>query len=190
MDHRSFWGVDHAAGACTLCAKGSLYHHLAHRDYLSGLFNQLSFQEKFRKKVDANESFTIFLGDIDDFKKVNDEYGHLTGDEVIRKVGEVFRTLSEGYKGQAFRYGGEEFVILLPHMDDKVIHQFLRELYDRLESLQPLPISMSFGQAETTEANDPEKLITLADQRLYTAKKSGKRRTCLSDDELFIPSAV
>ncbi|MGM0826917.1 MAG: GGDEF domain-containing protein [Bacillota bacterium] len=125
-------------------------------DYLSGLFNQLSFQEKFRRKVDANESFTVLLGDIDDFKKVNDEYGHLTGDDVIRKVGEVFRTLSETYNGQAFRYGGEEFVILLPHMDDDFIHQFLKELYSRLETLAPISISMSFGQAETTEAEDPE----------------------------------
>ncbi|MGF3102297.1 GGDEF domain-containing protein [Rossellomorea sp. DUT-2] len=170
-------------------AQKEAYHHLAHRDYLSGLFNQLSFQEKFRRKVDANESFTLLLGDIDDFKKVNDEFGHLTGDEVIRKVGEVFRTLSETYKGQAFRYGGEEFVIILPHSDDHVIHQFLNDLYSRLETLKPLPISMSFGQAETTEAKDPEKLIALADQRLYVAKKSGKRRTCLTNDELFIPSA-
>ncbi|RBP03739.1 diguanylate cyclase (GGDEF)-like protein [Rossellomorea aquimaris] len=170
-------------------AQKEAYHHLAHRDYLSGLFNQLSFQEKFRRKVDADESFTLLLGDIDDFKKVNDEFGHLTGDEVIRKVGEVFRTLSVTYKGQAFRYGGEEFVILLPHTDDHVIHQFLNDLYSRLETLKPLPISMSFGQAETTEAKDPEKLIALADQRLYVAKKSGKRRTCLANDELFIPSA-
>ncbi|MGE6755365.1 GGDEF domain-containing protein [Rossellomorea sp. NPDC071047] len=163
------------------------YHHLAHRDYLSGLFNQLSFQEKFKGKVDANESFTFFLGDIDDFKKVNDEYGHLTGDDVIRKVGEVFRNLTETYKGQAFRYGGEEFVILLPHMDDGVIHQFLKELYSRLETLAPISISMSFGQAGTTEDDDPEKLFALADQRLYVAKKAGKGRTCLANDELYIP---
>jgi len=171
-------------------AQKEAYHHLAHRDYLSGLFNQLSFQEKFKRKVDANESFTLLLGDIDDFKKVYDDYGHLTGDEVIRKVGAVFRTITEPYKGQAFRYGGEEFVILLPQMDDHVIQQFLKDLYYRLEALTPIAISMSFGQAETREANDPEKLIALADQRLYVAKKAGKGRTCLANDELYIPSAV
>ncbi|TYS80278.1 GGDEF domain-containing protein [Rossellomorea aquimaris] len=171
-------------------AQKEAYHHLARRDYLSGLFNQLSFQEKFKRKVDANESFTLLLGDIDDFKKVNDDYGHLTGDEVIRKVGAVFRTITEPYKGQAFRYGGEEFVILLPQMDEHVIQQFLKDLYYRLEALTPIAISMSFGQAETREANDPEKLIALADQRLYVAKKAGKGRTCLANDELYIPSAV
>ncbi|WP_179884921.1 GGDEF domain-containing protein [Bacillus sp. AFS015802] len=166
------------------------YHHLAHKDYLSGLFNHRSFQERFRRKLEENESFTLLLGDIDDFKKVNDVYGHLTGDDVIRKTGEVFRCQAEAYNGQAFRYGGEEFVFILPHMDDRIIQAFLHELYDQLYTLEPMSISMSFGQSHSGETIEPEKLIALADQRLYVAKKSGKRRTCLADDRLFVPGAA
>ncbi|KPL61360.1 GGDEF domain-containing protein [Rossellomorea vietnamensis] len=163
------------------------YHHLAHKDYLSGLFNHRSFQERFRSKLEEKESFILLLGDIDDFKKVNDDYGHLTGDDVIRKTGEVFRLHAEAYNGQAFRYGGEEFVFLLPNMDEHNIQQFLQELYGQLKKLEPIAISMSFGQSQTTETLEPERLIALADERLYHAKKAGKRRTCLADDTLIVP---
>jgi diguanylate cyclase len=163
------------------------YHHLAHKDYLSGLYNHRSFQERFRRRLENNELFILFLGDIDDFKKVNDEYGHLTGDEVIRKTGEVFLFHAEAYNGQAFRYGGEEFVFILPAMEDRIIQKFLHELYDHLKNLEPVPISMSFGQSQSSETFEPEKLIALADHRLYVAKKTGKGRSCLTSDHLFIP---
>ncbi|MFI8686534.1 GGDEF domain-containing protein [Rossellomorea sp. NPDC077527] len=163
------------------------YHHLAHKDYLSGLFNHRSFQERFRRKLEDNESFILFLGDIDDFKKVNDEYGHLTGDEIIRKAGEIFDLHAEAYNGQAFRYGGEEFVFLLPYMDELTIRRFLNELYAQLKRLEPIPISMSFGQSQSTETLEPEKLIALADQRLYEAKGTGKGKICLAHDKVFIP---
>ncbi|MBN8194526.1 GGDEF domain-containing protein [Bacillus sp. NTK074B] len=163
------------------------YHHLAHKDYLSGLLNHRSFQERFRSRLEQNEYFNLLIGDIDDFKKVNDEYGHLTGDDLIRKAGEVFRSHAEAYNGQAFRYGGEEFVFILPFMEDSILERFLYDLYDQLKELKPLPISMSFGQAQSSETDEPEKLISLADQRLYFAKKSGKCRTYLTNDKIFIP---
>ncbi|MCA1062116.1 diguanylate cyclase [Rossellomorea sp. AcN35-11] len=168
-------------------AQKEAYHNLAHKDYLSGLYNHRSFQEKFRQKLGENESILLLLGDIDDFKKVNDEYGHLMGDDVIRKVGEVFRSSAEDNGGQAFRYGGEEFVILLPGVKIHEIHHFLSELYDKLRNLDPLPVSMSFGQSQSSETTEPEKLIALADQRLYAAKRAGKKRTCLVHHEYFLP---
>lgn len=163
------------------------YHHLAHKDYLSGLLNHRSFQERFRSKLEEKESFILLLGDIDDFKKVNDEYGHLTGDDVIRKTGGVFRFHAEAYNGQAFRYGGEEFVFILPTMDERIIQRFLQELYRQLAKLEPIAISMSFGQSQSTETLEPERLIALADERLYHAKISGKGRTCLANDTLIVP---
>ncbi|OXS55708.1 GGDEF domain-containing protein [Bacillus sp. DSM 27956] len=163
------------------------YHHLAHKDYLSGLFNHRSFQERFRSKLEEKESFILLLGDIDDFKKVNDEYGHLTGDDVIRKTGEIFRFHAEAYNGRAFRYGGEEFVFILPEMDERNIKRFLQELYGQLKHLEPIAISMSFGQSQSTETLEPERLIALADERLYQAKKAGKKRTCLANGAMFMP---
>ncbi len=108
------------------------YHHLVHQDYLSGLFNHRSFQEKFRQKIESNESFFLLLGDIDDFKKVNDEYGHLRGDEVIKEVGSMFLSLSRKFHGEAYRYGGEEFALLIPLMDEHKLNGFFSELYQNL----------------------------------------------------------
>ncbi|MFP3471067.1 GGDEF domain-containing protein, partial [Micrococcus sp. SIMBA_144] len=111
-------------------------HHLAHKDYLSGLLNHGSFQERFRSRLEQNQCFNLLIGDIDDFKKVNDEYGHLTGDDLTRKAGDVFRIHAEAYNGQAFRYGGEEFVFILPYMEDSILERFLYVLYDRLKELE------------------------------------------------------
>ncbi|WP_064092314.1 GGDEF domain-containing protein [Rossellomorea aquimaris] len=163
------------------------YHHLVHRDYLSGLFNHRSFQEKFRRKLESNNHFFLLLGDIDDFKKVNDEYGHLIGDEVIKSVGEILLALTEEYDAEPYRYGGEEFALLMPKMTEETLKQFLSDLYLRIKNVNTASISMSFGLACSNESNEPEKLISLADQRLYIAKKSGKKRVYLSSDEVFIP---
>ncbi|XXM72237.1 GGDEF domain-containing protein [Lysinibacillus sphaericus] len=161
------------------------YHFLMHQDYLSGLFNHRSFQEKLRENTASGKSFSLFLGDIDDFKKVNDVYGHQKGDEVIKEVGDILRAFSSGHKGQAFRYGGEEFALLLPHFEEENLNGTLNELYGGLRNARSLPISMSFGQASSSEENDPEKLLSLADKRLYIAKQSGKKRACLKDGELY-----
>jgi diguanylate cyclase len=161
------------------------YHFLMHQDYLSGLFNHRSFQEKLRENTASGKPFSLFLGDIDDFKKVNDEFGHQKGDEVIKEVGGILRTFSSDHKGQAFRYGGEEFALLLPNFEEQNLNSFLDDLYGELKNARSLPISMSFGQASSTEGNEPEKLISLADKRLYKAKQSGKKRACLKDGGLY-----
>ena len=163
------------------------YHHLIHRDYLSGLFNHRSFQEKFRRKLESDNPFFLLLGDIDDFKKVNDEFGHLTGDEVIKSVGEILLTLSKEYDIEPYRYGGEEFAALMPKMSDEILHHFFSELYERIANINSAEITMSFGLACSYESNEPEHLISLADQRLYFAKKAGKRRVYLNSEEVFIP---
>jgi diguanylate cyclase len=161
------------------------YHFLMHQDYLSGLFNHRSFQEKLRENTASGKSFSLFLGDIDDFKKVNDEYGHQKGDEVIKEVGDILRAFLSDYNGQAFRYGGEEFALLLPHFENENMNSFLDELYCELRKARSLSISMSFGHASSSEENEPEKLLSLADKRLYKAKQAGKKRACLKDGEIY-----
>ncbi|MBH9968952.1 GGDEF domain-containing protein [[Bacillus] enclensis] len=161
------------------------YHFLMHQDYLSGLFNHRSFQEKLRENAASGKSFSLLLGDIDDFKKVNDEYGHQKGDEVIKEVGDILRAFSSDHKGQAFRYGGEEFALLLPRFEEEHLTSFLDKLYEELRNARSLPISMSFGQACSFEENEPGKLLSLADKRLYKAKQSGKKRVCLEGGGMY-----
>ncbi|WP_175988544.1 GGDEF domain-containing protein [Bacillus sp. Marseille-Q1617] len=162
------------------------YHYLVHQDYLSGLSNHRSFQEKLKENAASGNYFSLFLGDIDDFKKVNDKYGHQKGDEVIKEVGEIFQAVSLRYKGQAFRYGGEEFALMLPDIDEEDLNSLLDDLYDQMRDARSLSISMSFGQSCSKEGNDPAELLLFADQRLYKAKQAGKNRVFLQSGEVYI----
>ncbi len=165
------------------------YHYQLNQDYLSGLFNHRYFQDEIRNKISNLEPFYLLLGDIDDFKKINDEKGHLVGDQVIREVGKQFIILSDKYSGKAFRYGGEEFAFLLPVLTKDKVQTFLNELYSALSHLElneeMYSITMSFGQAVNQNGTQAEELIKLADQRLYMAKRNGKNQVVLDTHEVF-----
>ncbi|MCA1056679.1 GGDEF domain-containing protein [Rossellomorea aquimaris] len=161
------------------------YHDLVHRDYLSGLFNHRSFQEKLKQNCTSGKRFCLLLGDIDDFKKVNDEQGHQKGDEVIKAAGEIFESICDRYNGQAFRYGGEEFALMFPEKTIPEMKGLMDELFATFAKTTILPLSMSFGESCSDEGNVPEELLSLADQRLYKAKQAGKKRVCLRNGELF-----
>lgn len=93
-----------------------IYHELLARDYLTNLYNHRCFQEQMNKLSLKADPFFIVMGDIDHFKPINDEYGHLAGDEVLKDLGEIFSEAVNIFGGQAFRYGGEEFAFLMPEL--------------------------------------------------------------------------
>ncbi|MCY1375509.1 putative diguanylate cyclase DgcT [compost metagenome] len=120
--------------------------------------------------------------DIDHFKKVNDSHGHPAGDKVIQAVAEVMReqVRDTDYAG---RYGGEEFVVLLPDVDSAAATLFAERLRRRIESLlvtyegQGIPFTISLGVADLSEpAEDYQQLIERADQALYAAKEAGRNQ--------------
>ena len=159
-------------------------------DELTGLFNHRRFQEVMTAEVERARRYGHELGlimlDIDNFKSVNDTYGHLTGDNVLRAVARVLRQSSREIDEPA-RYGGEEMAVALPQTDLEGAYQFAERVRGRIEALQlplangdgALTVTASFGVASLAVADGASKgaLVAAADSALYEAKRSGKNRT-------------
>jgi diguanylate cyclase (GGDEF)-like protein len=160
-------------------------------DELTGLFNHRRFQEVMTAEVERARRYHHELGlimlDIDNFKQVNDTYGHLQGDMVLREVARVLRQSSRDVDEPA-RYGGEEMAVALPQTDLEGAYQFAERVRRRIEALElPLPdghegvlrVTASFGAASLAGTGNADKdtLVAAADAALYQAKRSGKNRT-------------
>jgi diguanylate cyclase (GGDEF)-like protein len=168
---------------------------LASTDALTGLANKRALEEALTRdlaRADRDHTWlTIVISDIDFFKKVNDTYGHLTGDEVLRQVGGAFGTkLRAG--DLAARYGGEEFLLILPGSNvvgGKIAAERLRRMLEGLimpGPNGPFSITSSFGVASICGpgcAGKMKDLIARADQALYAAKHSGRNRVVAAVDD-------
>jgi len=160
------------------------------RDPLTGVYNRRHFQERLLAEwayaVRHRSAISLVMIDIDHFKKVNDTYGHLGGDEVLRCVGDTLG-LQVRTEDIAARFGGEEFVVLSRGIDLAQTARFAERLRSAIASARPvyegtlIPITASFGvaamQAESPIAN-PEELVARADAALYRAKHDGRNRVC------------
>jgi len=157
-------------------------------DELTGLSNQRRFRELMRKEEERAHRFghdlSLIMLDIDDFKRVNDEHGHLQGDEVLRTVSRILDEESRGVDEPA-RYGGEEFAVALPETDLRGAVEVAERIRSRLEServpgvdgVGPVHVTASVGAASLpASAADVQNLVAAADAALYEAKRSGKNR--------------
>jgi diguanylate cyclase len=157
-----------------------IFHELMFTDYLTGLYNHRHFQEQLRVLTSGKQDFLLVMGDIDHFKQINDQFGHLAGDEILKKIGIIFQELATEYDAQAFRYGGEEFAFLLPAIEETSQIRFFDDLYKRLSagkfSEECESVTMSFGIASSKGAALPDKLLGYTDQLLYSAKANGKNQ--------------
>jgi len=150
-------------------------------DNLTGLYNRLYFDEMSKYFIEKYKRyktpFTMLLFDIDDFKKINDTYGHQIGDDVLRKVGNILLD-SLRRTDIAFRYGGEEFVVILPQTsieNSKKVVDRLRALIAREINFNGKPVTISGGIAQYN-GEELEKFIKKLDDALYEAKRSGKNK--------------
>jgi diguanylate cyclase len=164
-----------------LAGKTEQMRQMAETDKLTGLYN--------RDKLDAtltgllpditqsNEPVTLMLLDIDHFKQINDEFGHLTGDKVLTRLAELLRSQMRNQDFIA-RWGGEEFVVLLP---DTLLEQGA-ELAERLrvyiaaQSIEGHNLTISIGVAQHQQNESTEALLDRADKALYQAKHQGRNR--------------
>ncbi len=161
-------------------------------DELTGLFNHGRFQEVIAAEVAAAQRFGQPLGllmlDIDNFKRVNDTYGHPQGDLVLREVAQVLREATREIDEPA-RYGGEEMIVALPQTDldgAEVIAERVRTAVEalelrRLDGEGTLRVTVSCGVVASATAGK-EALIAAADEALYRAKRAGKNRTVRASD--------
>ncbi|HEX6389409.1 MAG TPA: diguanylate cyclase, partial [Solirubrobacteraceae bacterium] len=159
-------------------------------DELTGLSNRRRFQEVLGSEVERSRRFSQPVGlvmlDIDDFKAVNDSYGHQAGDVVLREVARVLKASSREIDEPA-RYGGEELAVVLPGTDLEGAYNLAERVREGIEALDlpvfradgtRLHVTASFGAATLpVSAHDARGLVAAADAALYEAKRAGKNRT-------------
>jgi len=165
--------------------------NMAIRDSLTGLYNfrQLHafLDDELIRSERYGHAFCLLIIDIDHFKAINDTHGHLFGDHVLKKLGEIMSKVSRS-TDQVFRYGGEEFVIIMPETgyDEAVVA--VDRLMDAVRSHtfvcdeQRAKITVSIGGTSFPfQSIDKVELIKLADQALYKAKEMGRNRFILKE---------
>jgi diguanylate cyclase (GGDEF)-like protein len=165
---------------------------LAQCDGLTGLLNRRYWEQclahEFARHLRYDIATSLVIFDIDHFKSVNDTYGHQAGDEVIREVARVTKQLARE-TDFAGRYGGEEFVVLLPDTDLQGARQFAERLRNAIERLRVdhqsglLSFTVSLGVAcIDSNMTDHGALVEQADKALYSSKENGRNRTTVYSD--------
>lgn len=159
--------------------------NMIEQDTLTELYNRRSGNRRLQNIIDKasaqGSSFSVSIGDIDFFKKVNDTYGHDCGDEVLRRIA---RKLKEHMRSQGFvaRWGGEEFLLVFDHKNQYEAQESLQKLLDDIRALaipygdKTIHVTMTFGVTENT-SSDINQLIKEADDKLYLGKSGG--RNCI-----------
>ena len=184
--------LEYLAGQAVVSIENASLHETVERqavtDELTGLANVRAFTSILDRELERSRRFDTPLGlvmlDIDDFKQVNDTYGHQQGDEVLAQVAGVLRDLSRDLDVPA-RYGGEEMAVVLPQTDAAGAALLAERMRKAVEALQVsqiggggmLGVTASFGVASVPDtASDRDGLIAAADAALYEAKRGGKNR--------------
>ena len=165
---------------------------LASQDHMTKLYNRRYFSEISMKILELakrnKKDLSVLMLDIDKFKNVNDTYGHHVGDDVIIALANVLKNLSRN-SDVACRFGGEEFLILLPETNlegayaiAEKIRKHVEDLVIKLENQETLKFTISAGVAQIDIENELnlEKTIQRADDALYEAKEGGRNKVCKS----------
>lgn len=158
--------------------------NLVEKDALTALYNRRYSNERLktisRKSTDSGKPFSVSIGDIDFFKKVNDTYGHDAGDMVLVAVANTLKKFMKE-KGFVARWGGEEFLIVFEKSDLTEAEKSLNELLEQIRAIEVpygdtvIKVTMSYG-VTTGYPDDIEKTLKEADDRLYYAKQHGRNQ--------------
>ena len=172
----------------------ALQHHrlklMARKDPLTGLGNRMALDAALATEVARaqrfGQPFALLIADIDHFKRINDSLGHSAGDQVIRAVATQARDCLRPYD-QAFRFGGEEFVVILSQTSlakgMQIAERIRKRIAQRcsLDAATTGKITVSIGAAEIREAETVDGLFDRADRALYRAKSEGRNRSIAAD---------
>jgi len=173
----------------TILQQAEQLRELSVRDALTKLYNRRHFDEQattlFNQAVRHKRPLSLVIGDIDFFKRINDQFSHATGDAVLRQVGEILRTHMR-LSDLVARYGGEEFVIALPETALPQAAALCDKLRAMIEgfpwhNVHPeLKVTMSMGVYADLAAGTAEAMLQKADALLYRAKESGRNQVCFA----------
>ena len=164
------------------------YRELSIVDSLTQLYNSRYFYHQLKIEMDRADRYghplTLLLLDLDDFKMFNDAYGHIEGDQVLMRLGQVVKRCLR-QTDSAYRYGGEEFTILLPMTTsadgivtaERIRTEFKKEIFSLVPE-QDVHVTLSIGLAQYKPQEDMKAFVHRVDQLMYQAKKNGKDRVC------------
>jgi diguanylate cyclase (GGDEF)-like protein len=186
--------LESVADICATAIQNAHYvdrvKQLAYIDGLTGIFNRRYFELRFGEELERTRRFgtgmAVIMVDIDQFKRLNDEFGHLLGDEVLRQVSSILHQQLRKID-VVCRYGGEEFAILLSQTNPKQALAIAEKLRRLVEAWQfpgvPRPVTISAGAAALPDhGTTRDELVKAADAGLYAAKQTGRNRVCLAPD--------
>jgi diguanylate cyclase (GGDEF)-like protein len=197
FDQRTRALAQSLAAQASIALENARLHGIVQRqavtDELTELANRRYFMEKLETELRRAERFdeplALVFADLDDFKRVNDRYGHHVGDEVLRAFADVLRKRVRAIDLGA-RLGGEEFAVLLIETDLKGAEALAESLRSAVEALEvrivggpPVKVTASFGIAAYPQTHDADELMTAADLALYRAKREGKNRVSVGRRE-------
>lgn len=168
---------------------------MARKDGLTGIYNRIYFNELFekvsREAVAKKKPISVALFDIDKFKRVNDTYGHLVGDLVIKMVASVGQKYAEKYKGFASRYGGEEFLLVLPGYDENAALKILEAMHEEIINTKvehdnvSINVNVCIGLSSYPNiCSDTNILVSRADKAMYYGKRNGRGRLVIDNPEI------
>jgi len=173
----------------TILEQAEQLRELSVRDALTKLHNRRHFDEHantlFNQAVRHKRPLSMVIGDVDFFKRINDQFSHATGDVVLRQIGEILRTHMR-LTDLVARYGGEEFVIALPETPLPQAAALCDKLRKLIESFPwhevhpDLKVTMSMGVYGDLAAGTAEAMLQKADALLYRAKESGRNQVCFA----------
>jgi len=162
---------------------------LAIHDGLTGLYTKIYFMERLKEEckrsLRQNSTFTLLMLDIDYFKNYNDRFGHTAGDLVLKALSATMAGYFKEFNTIISRFGGEEFCVILSHMDKKKARSIAEDLRVRIEGTkiilrrQETNITVSIGVANFSgDAKDETELLLKSDKAMYEAKQKGRNRVC------------
>jgi len=156
--------------------------YTSNHDLLTGLFNRRFFEHIMERNKTENESkYTISIFDIDDFKKINDTYGHQAGDAVLKVVSDIIEEC-QSREYIPVRWGGEEFIIFMPRTPENTAYDYLQALCEKIRNTvvefgpHKIKVTVTVGMCTGSVLSDYEIAIRIADDRLYKGKKNGKNQ--------------
>lgn len=158
---------------------------LATVDEVTGLYNQRKLREDLERAIEEHarqhKTFSLMFIDVDHFKSVNDNYGHIIGSKLLQDIGELL-ALTLRASDHIYRYGGDEFVVIMPTVDIKTVHMIAQRVLAQIKAKdfdisdeEQYHLSVSIGIAEyPTDASSATDIIKFADEMMYMSKRSGR----------------
>lgn len=174
-----------AAYQSQLEIKNRTLSKLSNIDYLTKISNRRCMQKILNKELKRakryQNTFSVILFDVDDFKKINDTYGHNAGDKVLKNISRIVsnKVRESDYFG---RWGGEEFILVIPQTNLEnaaILAEEIRKGFEAFDFDEPSRVTCSFGVSEYSGETESSELVLKADEALYTAKENGKNKVLL-----------